>query len=404
MRIAIAASGLGRVTRGIEAWAAYLGPALRRRGEQVTVFRGAAEPAGDHERRVASWGRTDPPTRRLLRWLPQRFFWRLGLGTGYEIEQSTFAFMLLPHLRRERIDVLHVKDPQVALLVQRAAALGLVHCRTILSHGTDEPLDFLRKLTYVQHLAPWHLEQARAAGVDRPTWTAIPNFIDTELFHPGRSDEVRRELGIPADAQVVLSAAAIQRRHKRIDYLLEEFGQLVRRRPDLPAYLVVAGAQEADTEELIRQGQALLGERVRFLVNHPLRRMPELYRAADLFALASLREMLGTVLLEAAASGLPSLVHRFPVSEWVVGPGGQAIEMDQPGALSGALEEWLAEPGRSTSAGERARAHCEAQFSRERVVDQYVDYYRFVLHHGRARRRHEGWTRSGEARTAQVPL
>ncbi len=379
MRIAIAASGLGRVVRGVESWVAYLGPALRRRGVDVVVFRGAGEPAHPWERRVASWGRTDPPTRRLLRWLPRRFFWRLGLTSGYDIEQSTFALMLLPHLRRERIDVLHVKDPRVALLVQRAAALGLVRCRTILSHGTDEPLAFLRKLSYVQHLAPWHREQARAAGVDRPTWTAIPNFIDTGDFHPGPSPELRHQLGIPTEASVVLTVAAIQRSHKRIDYLLEEFADFRRRRPDLPAYLVVAGAAEADTEALVRRGQERLGERVRFLVSHPLERMPELYRAADLFVLCSLREMLGTALLEAAASGLPSLVHRFPVSEWVVGPGGQSLDMAQSGALARALAEWLTDPDRLDRVGQLARSHCEALFSGERVVEQYLEYYRFVL-------------------------
>ena len=35
--------------------------------------------------------------------------------------------------------------------------------RTILAHGTEEPLSFQRKITYLQHLAPWHLEEARAA-------------------------------------------------------------------------------------------------------------------------------------------------------------------------------------------------------------------------------------------------
>ncbi len=30
----------------------------------------------------------------------------------------------------------------------------------ILAHGTEEPLEFLEKFEYVQHLAPWHLEQA----------------------------------------------------------------------------------------------------------------------------------------------------------------------------------------------------------------------------------------------------
>jgi hypothetical protein len=40
-RIAVACSGLGHVHRGIEAWAADLGQALRRAGADVTLFAGA---------------------------------------------------------------------------------------------------------------------------------------------------------------------------------------------------------------------------------------------------------------------------------------------------------------------------------------------------------------------------
>ena len=62
------------------------------------------------------------------------------------------------------------------------------------------PWTFLRQITYLQHLAPHHLEEARDAGVWRPTWTAIPNFIDTDLFRPGRWDALRADLGIPPEA------------------------------------------------------------------------------------------------------------------------------------------------------------------------------------------------------------
>src|SRR5262249_5731548 len=147
-------------------------------------------------------------------------FWRLGLGSGYGVEQTTFALGLLAHLARESVDILHVQDPQVALIAQRARRLGWVRARSILGHGTNEPLDFLRKITYLQHLAPQYLEEARDAGVWKPTWTAIPNFIDTNLFHPGRCDALRAELGLPLEGLVVLTVAAIKRSHKRVDSLL----------------------------------------------------------------------------------------------------------------------------------------------------------------------------------------
>jgi 1,2-diacylglycerol 3-alpha-glucosyltransferase len=383
LHITIASSGLGHVARGVEAWAADLGRALAERGEAVWLCKGGGTAEAAYERVVPCYQRAAADTERLLHWLPRRGLWRLGLGDGYGVEQTSFALGLLRHLRRDRIDVLHVQDPQVALVVQRARTLGLVRTRTILAHGTEEPFEFLDRIAYLQQLAPWHLEEARAAGFWKPTWTAIPNFIDTDRFAPGPADALRAELGLPAGALVVLTAAAIKRPHKRIDYLLEEFAQLLQEAPGLPAYLVVAGGREPDTDELVEYGRRLLGDRVRFLVRFPRPRMPELYRLADVFVLCSLKEMMPIALLEATATGLPCLVNRHPVVEWMVGPGGAALDLAAPGALAAALGRLAADPDQRRELGRRARRHCLDHFSKDRVVGQILDYYRFVSSHDR---------------------
>src|SRR6266852_2572847 len=176
MRIAVASSGLGRVTRGIETWALRFPKALIERGIPVQVYRGGGQAENPYETIVSSWGRSDADTRRLLNWLPQRFLWRLGITSEYGIEQTTFALNLLPYLNRDRIDILHVKDPQVALIVQRARQMRLIAAKVILSHGTEESFEFQKKIIYLQHQAPWHLQEAKHQGIWKPTWTAIPNF------------------------------------------------------------------------------------------------------------------------------------------------------------------------------------------------------------------------------------
>jgi glycosyltransferase involved in cell wall biosynthesis len=380
MRIAVASSGLGHIARGIESWASDLGHALARRGVDVRLYKGGGTADSPIEEVIPCWQRAAPRTQRVLRWIPSAS-WRLGLNSGYGIEQSTFALGLIRRLRHERSDILHVQDPQLALLLQRARDLGLVRTRTILAHGTEEPFEFQQKIHYLQHLAPWHAEEAREAGVWRTTWTAIPNFIDLDRFGPapGPRTAMRHKLGLPDDALVVLTVAAIKRHHKRIDALLAEFARLREAHPALPAYLVVAGGREADTDDLVRQGQALLGDRVRFLVRFPRPEMPDLYRAADAFVLASLKEMMPIAVLEACASGLPCVVNRHPVLEWMVGKGGLAIDMAGHGELADALAALLGDPARRAALGAQAREHCAAEFGRDRVVDRLLDYYRFVL-------------------------
>lgn len=382
MRIAIASSGLGHVTRGIEAWAADLGQALLERGEDVILCQGAGQIQASHQRVVPCYTRDSPQARRLRAWLPRFLGWRLGMGSGYGIEQTTFTWNLQKVLRREKVDILHVQDPHVALLIQRCWRWGWVRARPILAHGTEEPLDFQRRIIFLQHLAPWHLDEARQGGVSKPTWTAIPNFIDTETFRPssGQREDggIRAELQIPEHAFVALSAAAIKKSHKRVDYVIDEFAALLARRPDLPLYLILAGAWEADTDALVAEGTQRLGDRVRFLVRFPRDRMAQLYRTADLFLLGSLKEMMPIAILEATASGLPCLINAHPVMQWMIGPGGLSLDLSAPGELGRALEELGSDAQRRQELGEQARKYCLDHFSRDRVVDQILEYYRFV--------------------------
>jgi 1,2-diacylglycerol 3-alpha-glucosyltransferase len=379
-RVAVASSGLGHVSRGIESWASDLGQALADRGASVILCKGGGSSEADYERIIPCWTRESGAARQVLSRMPRFLGWRLGLGNGYGIEQTTFTWNLLTVLRRERIDILHVQDPQVAVLVQRARAVGLVKARTILAHGTEESDDFLRRIAYLQHLAPWHLEEARRQGAWRPTWTAIPNFVDTRLFQPGPGHALREELKIPANATLVLISAAIKRHHKRIDYLVREFALLRARRPDLPLWLVVAGGWENETDALIEEAKQLLGDSVRFLVRFPRARMPDLYRAADLFVLASLKEMMPIALLEALASGRPCIVHEHPVMQWMVGPGGLSGDLSVAGGMAEAIERLSIDVDERAQLGLLARDHCLEHFGREAVVSQIMDYYQRVAH------------------------
>jgi glycosyltransferase involved in cell wall biosynthesis len=88
-------------------------------------------------------------------------------------------------------------------------------------------------------------------------------------------------------------------------------------------------------------------------------------------------------LLEATATGLPCLVNRHPVVRWMTGPGGRAIEMAAPGVLAAALHDLVLDPVALRTLGGHARQHCLDHFGRDRVVDQILNYYRFVLTHDR---------------------
>jgi glycosyltransferase involved in cell wall biosynthesis len=97
--------------------------------------------------------------------------------------------------------------------------------------------------------------------------------------------------------------------------------------------------------------------------------------------------MMPVALLEAMASGLPCVVNRQPVVEWMIGPGGEAIDME-PGVLAEAMRGLLCQADRRQSRGAAAHRHCLEHFSEDRVVDRILDYYQFVLTHDSAARTH----------------
>ena len=451
MKIAIASSGLGHVSRGIETWALDTAEALASRGIDVTLFAAAALPlrrtraacspavASAKSGRVSvlrCWRRSG----RTAQWLASvspGFLWRWGLKSAYGWEQLSFWWHLWPRLRRGRYDVLHVQDPMVAEWCRRFRRLGSVRTKEILAHGTEETPEFLGRFDYVQHLAPWHLANADPPSLKLPPtprlwrtrrrtgcgmrnaecgtkvrhWVAIPNFVDTEVFRPAAGDDEKRtcraRFGIPADAFVVGTMAAVKKHHKRIDYLIREFaglatGRDVSRIPDLVPriFLVVAGARQDETDELITLAQSLCGDSIEILLDVQRADMPGLYRCLDLFVLTSLFEMMPIAVLEALASGVPVVANDHPVLRWMIGaerddvfergptntehrepntspPGGWVMDMAAQGELARFLSTLDSRALPVRAAGARRRAM--AMFSGNVVIAQYIDYYGRIL-------------------------
>lgn len=401
MRIAIASSGLGHVARGIETWARDTAVALAEQGADVTLFTGAelVPAAGEASLQKMCTGclrRNERMAQGLAKIMPG-FLWRVGLKHPYGWEQLSFWLRLWPRLRKGRFDVLHVQDPMVADWCRRFRNRGLVGTKEILAHGTEEPIAFLEKFDYVQHLAPWHMEKAegrtRNAEVGKhKRWAAIPNFVDTGRFRPARDEAekkaCREAFGIPADAFVVGCVAALKKSHKRIDYLIREFATLSHSHtPTLPHFLVIAGARQADTDELIALAEELVPGRARIFPDLPRKRMPALYRAFDMFVLTSLFEMMPIAVLEALASGLAVIANRHPVLEWMTGcrneaegepsyAGGACVKMDQEGTLARFLVEQ--DRNRLRETGLAARRCAEQVFSKQAIVSQYIQFYQSV--------------------------
>jgi glycosyltransferase involved in cell wall biosynthesis len=205
----------------------------------------------------------------------------------------------------------------------------------------------------------------------------VPNFIDMRKFPPGDRAAARREWNLPPDSLIFLCVAAIKKTHKRIDYLVREFHQFLQA-SGADARLVVAGAREPETDEVLALGRDLLGDRVTFLENVPRSRMLSLYQASDVFVLTSLHEMFGNVFLEAMSTGLPVIANDTPTLRYVMGQAGLLADLSQPGVLAAQLSRMM-DPGLRRTLGERGIGHVESSFAHTVVIPQMVSIYRQIL-------------------------
>ncbi|HEX5323825.1 MAG TPA: glycosyltransferase family 4 protein [Capsulimonadaceae bacterium] len=376
IKIAIACSGLGHISRGIETWAADMGTALTRAGADATLFQGAGTPAQNWQVVIRCKRRFDRDVQAWAKRLARLGGWRYGCASGYQIEQSSFSRGLWPKIRRE-YDILHVQDPWIAYVFERLHKLGLSKPQVILAHGTEEGPEFLSKFTNLQHLAPCYLDDWGKHCPPTQRNFAVPNFVDIDTFRPGDQQVARAAWQLPKDHIVVLCVAAIKKHHKRIDYLIQEFARFADQTSG-PATLVVAGGRETQTDEVIAMGREMLGDRVRFLEGVPRVKMPSLFQAADIFTLASLHEMMPIALLEALSSGLPVACNDTPTLRWMAGPAGQLTDISKEGALADQLAR-LASGDRLGVFSANARAQAESQFSEAVVIEQIRQMYREIV-------------------------
>ncbi len=375
MKIAIACSGLGHISRGIETWALDLAQALHEAGDNVTLFQGSGESAEGWRQVVPCRKRFDPQTLASVERLKRFGGWRYGMGSGYEMEQTTFALKLWPKIRAD-YQILHVQDPTLAHIMEQLNRRKLSRPRVILAHGTEEPTATLQKFSHLQHLAPCYLADWEPNRPPGQQAFAIPNFVDVKKFAPGDRCAARKKWDLPPDDFIVLCVAAIKKTHKRMDDLLREFAQFAEKY-NRPATLVIAGGREAESDGVIAEGRRLLGSRVRFLEGVRRNKIAELYRAADVFALASRHEMMPIAVLEALASGLPVACNNTPTLRWMTGPAGELNDISQAGNLAAQLEN-LANPTRRAALSLEARNYAEANFSTGAVVEDVRAMYRKV--------------------------
>ena len=216
--------------------------------------------------------------------------------------------------------------------------------------------------------------EAIANGFPRDQLTWMPNPVDIGAFRPpapGESDEWRTRHGLPLDAGIVIYTGRLSP-EKGLRSLVGGFALAARKRANSVLLLIGDGPIRSELQELA-QAQGLNEMQIRFIGLVEASQIPAWLRASDLFALTSPNEGFSCSLLEAMATGLPSLVSGIPANLQLVDPGvhGLTVRHDDEAGIGEAILRLLDHPAERSRMSRAARQRVSEKYSTERIVARY---------------------------------
>ncbi|MBN1508288.1 MAG: glycosyltransferase family 4 protein [Sedimentisphaerales bacterium] len=221
----------------------------------------------------------------------------------------------------------------------------------------------------------------------RDKTVVIHSCTDTSRFSrdtcaPDSREQIRRELGIPADCTLVGTIRNVNR-FKGITYFIEAAGRIRSRIPS--ARFVIVGSK-LDTDpgywDRLQQLTEQLGLKQEVLFTGFREDVPAILSALDVFVLASIEESCPVALLEAMAMKVPVVATDVgAVSEMVLHERtGFVVPPRDPEAIAEAVWRYLQAPvDQVRQMVEAARHRMETEFAVEQVASQQKSLYESIV-------------------------
>jgi glycosyltransferase involved in cell wall biosynthesis len=319
---------------------------------------------------------------------------------------------LIRLMRRERFDLVQSMTPKAGLLAMVAAWVARVPVRvhtftgqvwatrTGIARAALRWLDktMARAATFALADSQSQRSFLASEGVVSASKVAVlangsVSGVDAARFRPDpiRRRIVRESLGIPMTDVVLLFVGRINRDKGVLD-LARAFAILADRRPDIR--LLVVGPDEERLAGAMRNLCNRHHARLHFCA---YTNAPEDFMAgSDILCLPSYREGFGTVIIEAAAAGLPAVASRIygvvdAVVDETTGLLHEPANLDE---LVGQLERLISRPELRGSLGAAARARAARDFSQSTLTSAILDVYSRLL---------DGAPCNGAAASARAP-
>jgi glycosyltransferase involved in cell wall biosynthesis len=304
---------------------------------------------------------------------------------------STVA-RLARQLRKIRPDVIHTHNlgPLIYAVLARGLSLRVApilhgeHCD--LQEDEKQPRRIRQRRVLYRFCRRIHGVSAglkdHLIGMGFPSdkISAIVNGVDSDRFYPAVDrSQAKKAVGLESGAQVIGMVGRFIARKRHL-LMLDAFVEIANDNAD-SVLLLLGDSGEAKEEILSAIQSHPFRDRILW-VGHQDDPAPW-YRAMDLLVMPSSSEGLSNALLEAMASGVPSIAHPVCGAAEVIDDGVNGIlrEIETPEELSAVVSGLLADPDRLSNLARQARETAEDKFSINRMVASYASLYREVAGH-----------------------
>ncbi|UCE38229.1 MAG: glycosyltransferase family 4 protein [Thermoplasmata archaeon] len=221
-------------------------------------------------------------------------------------------------------------------------------------------------------------EHAKAQG-SKKRITIIPAGVDLRKFNPNvKGDIIRKDLNIKEGEIMVLS---VQRLHprKKLQCLLKT-ARMVNQNHSQVKFVIVGEGPER--ENLIQMAKSLdLENNVIFTGLVPETQLPKYYAACDIFALHSLYEGFGMVLVEAMATGKPVVSTNVGAIPEVVDHGktGLLVPPLNEMALGENIIRLIEDKELRKKMGRNGLIRTQQKYNWDNIVKEYLDIYKKLV-------------------------
>ncbi len=302
-------------------------------------------------------------------------------------------YRLVQVFRQHHFGLVHSVTPKAGLLAMTAAKLAGINFRIHTFTGQVWATHrgffrmLLKNMDRVLAASATHLladsrsqrEFLIAQGVTRVDKVSVLadgsiSGVDVDRFKPDQSarDRIRQQLALGDDDVLLLFLGRLNRDKGVLDLARAAAGLM----PSMPQlHLLFVGPDEGGLQSEIQQLMGQSADQLHFVdyTEHP----EDYFAAADIFCLPSYREGFGSVIIEAAACGVPAIGSDiYGISDAI--RGGETGLLFPAGDIT-ALREAIAQMVQDSEVrkrmGQAALQRAQKEFSTKRLVQAWLEYY-----------------------------